>query len=161
MKHPPTGTTVNMAYWLMKSEPDCYSIDDLQRDGSNMWEGCRNYTVRNFFRDKFKPGDLALFYHSSTVPPGIAGIMEIVSAGYPDPTQFDPKSEYFDSKASNETPRWITVDVRFVRKIEPLIPLQKLRETIGLEAMGVVQRGQRLSVMPVTIGEWKIIESLF
>lgn len=149
-----------MAYWLMKSEPDCYSIDDLRRDGTNMWEGCRNYTVRNFMRDRFQVGDLAFFYHSSCEPAGIAGIMEVVSGGYPDPTQFDPASEYYDPKSDPDNPRWTTVDVRFVEKFEPLVELRTLKATPGLEGMGVVQRFQRLSVLPVDPQEWAIVMRL-
>lgn len=144
----------------MKSEPDCYSIDDLERDGTNMWEGCRNYTVRNFFRDDFKPGDLAFFYHSVAEPTGIVGIMEVTKGGYPDPTQFDPKSEYFDPKAPPDGSRWQAVDVKFRRKFKRTVTLKELKETPGLEAMFVVQRGQRLSVMPVTESEWQIVLAL-
>lgn len=149
-----------MAYWLMKSEPDCYSIDDLARDGTNMWEGCRNYTVRNFMRDRMKPGDLAFFYHSSAEPAGVVGIMEIVRAGYPDPTQFDPASEYFDAKSPADAPRWYAVDVKFVRKFDRTIPLKEIKETPGLEAMEVARRGQRLSIMPVTDDEWATVLKL-
>lgn len=149
-----------MAYWLMKSEPDCYSIDDLIRDGQNMWEGCRNYTVRNFFRDQFQPGDLAFFYHSSITPSGIVGVMEIVRGGYPDPTQFDPDSEYFDAKSPAEVPRWMTVDVRFVRKFARIVSLSELKGTPILCDMAVCMRGQRLSVMPVKAEEWDLVLGL-
>jgi predicted RNA-binding protein with PUA-like domain len=150
-----------MKYWLMKSEPDCYSIDDLANDkGPAIWEGCRNYTVRNFFRDSMSSGDLAFFYHSSTDPAGIVGIMEIVGEAKPDPTQFDPTSEYFDPKAPGDGSRWITRDVRLVEKFKRIIPLSELRSTPGLEEMQVLRRGQRLSVMPVEEGEWKIVNSL-
>jgi predicted RNA-binding protein with PUA-like domain len=146
-----------MAYWLMKSEPDVYSIDDLKRDGVNMWEGCRNYTVRNFFRDKFAVGDLAFFHHSNADPAGIVGIMEVVRTGYPDPTQFDPKSEYFDAKADPENPRWMVVDVKFVEKFDHCITLPEMRANPALEKMLVLQRGQRLSVMPVAPEEWSTL----
>lgn len=149
-----------MAYWLMKSEPDCYSIDDLARDGVDVWTGCRNYTVRNWFRDTFRVGDRAFFYHSSTDPAGIVGEMEVVRDGYPDPTQFDPESEYFDPKATPENPRWFVVDVRFVRKYPGVVTLAQLRENPGLSAMLVLQRGQRLSVMPVTESEWEIVQNM-
>ena len=144
-------------YWLMKSEPDVYSIDDLAREGTNMWEGCRNYTVRNFMRDWMRPGDLAFFHHSNATPSGIVGVMEIVRSGYPDPTQYDPESEYYDAKSDPATPRWLAVDVKFVQKFSAAVTLQDLRETPGLEQMLVVQRGQRLSVMPVTETEWNIV----
>lgn len=149
-----------MAYWLMKSEPDTYSIDDLEREGVNMWEGCRNYTVRNFMRDTMKPGDQAIFYHSNADPSGVVGLMEIVSTGYPDPTQFDPQSDYFDPKADPANPRWLVVDVKFIEKFSRTIPLSELKATPGLESMLVVQRGQRLSVMPVTDDEWEVVLSL-
>ncbi|HEY0868335.1 MAG TPA: EVE domain-containing protein [Fimbriimonas sp.] len=150
-----------MNYWLMKSEPDCYSIDDLADEESpSPWDGCRNYTVRNYFRDSMQDGDLAFFYHSNTEPVGIVGVMEIVGEAIPDPTQFDPKSEYFDSKSSADNPRWITRNVRFVRKFERTVPISELRGTPGLEEMYVLRRGQRLSVMPVTEREWKIVNGL-
>lgn len=144
----------------MKSEPDAYSIDDLERDGINMWEGCRNYTVRNFMRDKMKPGDRAFFYHSSVSPAGIVGIMEIVSEGYPDPTQFDPNSDYCDPKSDPKNPRWMTIDVKFVEKFEQIVTIGELKGTQGLDNMGVVMRGQRLSVMPVDPAEWEVVLKL-
>lgn len=143
--------------WLMKSEPDCYSIDDLEREGVNMWEGCRNYTVRNYFRDEMKVGDKAFFYHSSCEQPGVVGIMEIASEAYPDPTQFDPASEYYDPKSPRDNPRWLLRDVRFVRRLKRLVPLSQLRETPGLEDMLLLRRGQRLSVLPVTEPEWETV----
>lgn len=152
--------TVEMRYWLMKSEPDAYSIDDLAKEGKGMWEGCRNYTVRNFLRDTMQPGDRAFFYHSSVTPSGIVGEMEIASEAYPDPTQFDSESEYYDAKSPKETPRWIARDVKFVRKFPEMVTLATLKATSGLESMGVVMRGQRLSIMPVTPEEWKIVMGL-
>lgn len=150
-----------MNYWLMKSEPDVYSIDDLKKVGKPaMWEGCRNYTVRNFFRDSMAVGDMAFFYHSNADPSGIVGTMKIVSDAYPDPTQFDPESEYFDPKSPRENPRWLLRDVEFVSKFERVITLSELRETAGLEEMLVIRRGQRLSVMPVTKNEWDIVMNL-
>jgi predicted RNA-binding protein with PUA-like domain len=150
-----------MGYWLMKSEPDCYSIDDLKKAGGPaMWEGCRNYTVRNFFRDEMKIGDKAFFYHSNIPPVGIVGTMEIVSEPYPDPTQFDPESEYYDPKSKKENPRWVLRDVQFVEKYKRCVTLAELKETPGLENMLVVRKGQRLSVMPVTEQEWHVIENL-
>lgn len=147
-----------MGYWLMKSEPDCYSIDDLaKKNGPDVWEGCRNYTVRNFFRDKMEEGDLAFFYHSSCAVPAIVGVMKIVSKAYADPTQFDPKSEYYDPKSPKDNPRWITRDVQFVKKFENPVTLKELRDNPALSNMAVLQRGQRLSVMPVTDDEWAAV----
>ena len=147
-------------YWLMKSEPNSYSIDDLERDGTTFWDGVRNYQARNFMRDDMKPGDLAFFYHSSAEPPGIAGVMEIVKGGYPDHTQFDPDEKHFDPKASPDDPRWMMVDVKFINKFNEFIPLTELKETTGLEEMMVAKRGSRLSVQPVTAKEWKIVMSM-
>lgn len=145
----------------MKSEPDCYSIDDLAAAGGPaMWEGCRNYTVRNFFRDAMRPGDLAFFYHSSTDPSGIVGTMKIVGEAYPDPTQFDPASEYYDPKSPRENPRWILRDVLFLEKFKRIVPLAELRQIPGLEEMQVLRKGQRLSVLPVTGQEWEIVNAL-
>ena len=150
-----------MGYWLMKSEPDTYSIDDLRKAGGPaMWEGCRNYTVRNFFRDDMKVGDKAFFYHSNIPPVGIVGTMEIVSEPYPDPTQFDPDSEYYDPKSKKEAPRWLLRDVLFKEKYKRCVTLAELKENPALESMLVVRKGQRLSVMPVTEQEWQIIENL-
>jgi predicted RNA-binding protein with PUA-like domain len=147
-----------MRYWLMKSEPDTYSIDQLKRaKGPAMWEGCRNYTVRNFFRDTMESGDLALFYHSNANPSGVVGVMEIVGGAYPDPTQFNKKSEYYDPKSPKDNPRWLARDVVFREKFKRTISLAELRETPGLEDMMVVRKGQRLSVMPVTPEEFEIV----
>lgn len=125
-----------------------------------MWEGCRNYTVRNFMRDLMQPGDLAFFYHSNADPAGIVGTMEIVKSGYPDPTQFDPKSEYHDPKSPADNPRWLVVDVKFQSKFSRVLSLAELRDVPGLEEMLVLRRGQRLSVMPVTEKEWEIVRGL-
>jgi len=145
----------------MKSEPDTYSIDDLAAAGKPaMWEGCRNWTVRGFFRDSMKPGDKAFFYHSNIAPIGIIGTMEIVGDAYPDPTQFDPTSHYYDPKSKPESPRWVLRDVLFLKKYPRTITLDELRRTPGLEQMWVVRKGQRLSVMPVTEAEWDIVEAL-
>lgn len=150
-----------MAYWLMKSEPDCYSIDDLAAEGGPaMWEGCRNYTVRNFFRDSMSDGDLAFFYNSNCDPPGIAGIMRVVGEPFADPTQFDPASDYYDEKSPKDNPRWLTRNVLFIEKFARVVPLAELRTTPGLEEMQVVRKFQRLSVMPVTDGEWEIVNAL-
>ncbi len=150
-----------MRYWLMKSEPDTYSIDDLKKSkGPAMWEGCRNYTVRNFFRDTMEPGDLAFFHHSNANPSGIIGVMEVVGEPYPDPTQFDPKSHYYDPKSPKDNPRWLARDVVFKEKFKRVISLAELKTIPGLEEMLVIRKGQRLSVMPVTEKEWEIVMGL-
>jgi predicted RNA-binding protein with PUA-like domain len=135
-------------FWLMKSEPDVYSIDDLRRDGTEPWEGVRNYQARNFMREMTK-GDLAIFYHSSTKPPGAAGICRICREAYPDPTQFDKKSGYYDPKSKNEDPRWSRVDVEFVEKFDEVVSLQTMKDDPALERMRVTQKSSRLSVQPV------------
>lgn len=145
----------------MKSEPDTYSIDDLAKASEPaMWEGCRNYTVRNFFRDSMADGDLAFFHHSNATPSGIVGTMRICGDAFPDPTQFDPMSEYFDPKAPTDGSRWICRNVQLVRKFNRIVPISELREIPGLEGMLLLARGQRLSVMPVTLEEWEIINGL-
>jgi predicted RNA-binding protein with PUA-like domain len=136
-------------FWLMKSEPDVYSIDDLARDGSTAWEGVRNYTARNFMRDEMALGDRILFYHSNAEPPGIAGLAEVVGLAEADATQFDPKSEYFDPAATRDAPRWLAVRVGFVSKLPRLVPLDALKADRALTGMLVVAKGQRLSVQPV------------
>jgi len=135
-------------YWLMKSEPGSYSIDDLERDGREPWDGIRNYQARNFMRE-MATGDLVIFYHSSAKPPGAAGIGRICCAAYPDPTQFDQKSKHYDPKSSKDDPRWSLVDVEFVEKFAEEIPLQTLKEDPALEGMRVTQKGSRLSIQPV------------
>lgn len=140
----------NMRYWLMKSEPDCYSIDDLKQDTVEMWDGTRNYQVRNMMRDEMKMGDLALFYHSNAgKETGVVGLMEIVKEAYPDPTQFDPKSDHPDPKSDPEKPRWLCVDVKFKQKFREPLTLSELKLDPNFADMTVVQRGNRLSVMPV------------
>lgn len=143
-----------MQYWLFKSEPDCYSIDDLKKQGTGMWEGCRNYTVRNFMRDEMQVGDMGFFYHSNAKPPGIVGTMKVVSTGYPDPTQFDPNSEYFDPKATKENPRWYVVDVEFVEKSPEQLTLAQIKEDSVLSGMEVAKKGQMLSITKVTREQW-------
>lgn len=147
-----------MRYWLMKSEPSEASIDDLFAAKSRTlpWTGVRNYQARNFMRDTMQLGDGVLFYHSSCPEPGIAGLAEVVSRAYPDPTQFDPKSPYFDPKSTRETPRWMLIDVRFVKKT-PLIALAALRAHPELANMRVLAKGNRLSITPVTEAEWRFI----
>jgi predicted RNA-binding protein with PUA-like domain len=148
-------------YWLMKSEPDEVSVDDVARmPGRTVpWFGVRNYQARNFMRDEMRVGDGVLFYHSSCPEPGIAGIAKVASAPYPDATQFDPKSPYHDAKSSRDAPRWTLVDVRLVRKTR-LLPLAGLRETPALASMRVLQRGNRLSITPVAPGEWRTVLGL-
>lgn len=148
-------------YWLMKSEPDEASIDDLVRAPNQTmpWSGVRNYQSRNFMRDDMRAGDGVLFYHSSCPQPGVAGLAEVVGAPYADPTQFDPQSEYFDPKATRESPRWILVDVKLVKKT-PLLPLARMRQAPELASMRVLQRGNRLSITPVGAAEWKAVRKL-
>jgi len=150
-----------MRYWLMKSEPDDFSIDDLMRAAKKTtpWFGVRNYQARNFMRDEMHLGDQALFYHSSCEVPGIAGIVEISRLAYPDATQFDYKSRYFDAKSTRAKPRWFNVDVRLEKKTR-LVPLSELREYPQLADMRLLQRGSRLSIMPVEPAEWKFIMSV-
>lgn len=137
-----------MKLWLMKSEPDVYSIDDLRRDGTECWEGVRNYQARNFMRE-MAVGDLVLFYHSNAKPPGVAGVCRVSRAAYPDDTQFNPRSKYYDPKSKKEDPRWSMVDVTFVEKLPDLVSLQRLKDDSALEGMRVTQKGSRLSVQPV------------
>jgi len=150
-----------MNYWLMKSEPDELSIDDLVRlpRKTTPWFGVRNYQARNYMRDGMAIGDLAFFYHSSCPEPGIAGIVEISKKAYADASQFDAKSPYFDPKATREDPRWLNVDVTFREKTR-LISLDELRTVPALAGMIVLKRGNRLSITPVTAGEWKAIVKL-
>jgi predicted RNA-binding protein with PUA-like domain len=147
-------------YWLMKSEPDVFSIDDLARDGVTPWEGVRSYQARNLLRDELRVGDGVLFYHSSTQPPGVAGIAEVVHESYPDRTAFDASSPYFDPKSTSDDPRWFVVDVRFVERFPAVVPLAVLHATPGLEDMVVTRKGMRLSVQPVTEEEWRIVVAL-
>ncbi len=144
-----------MAYWLMKSEPDECSIDDLARTPSQRvpWFGVRGWQARNFMRNNMRIGDGVLFYHSSCAVPGIYGLAEVASAPYPDETQFDPESPYYDEKSRRERPRWYLVDVKLVRKTRPL-PLAEMRQTPAIASMQVLRRGNRLSITPVTPEEW-------
>ena len=153
--------TGRAAYWLMKSEPDECSIDDaLVAPGRTVpWVGVRNYQARNFMRDAMRPGDGVLFWHSGCVPPGIAGLAEVASAPYPDPTQFDPSSPYFDAASSREAPRWTLVDVRALRRTPYLTPAA-LRRHPALAGMQVLRRGNRLSITPVTASEWTVVARL-
>ncbi len=149
-----------MGYWLFKSEPDAYSVDDLDRDKVEPWDGIRNYQVRNMIRDDMRVGDQAFFYHSSCKVPAIVGIMTIASEAYPDPTQFDPDSKYYDEKSVKEDPRWLLVDVEFGRQLKRPITLSELKSHPGLAEFRLTQRGNRLSIFPVDEEHWKLILGL-
>jgi predicted RNA-binding protein with PUA-like domain len=144
----------------MKSEPDAYSIDDLKRDGRDMWDGIRNYQARNMMRDDMKIGDDVFFYHSNCKEPGIVGIAKVVSEPYPDPTQFDKRSRYFDPKSDKDNPRWCLVDVAFVRKTKRNITLTEIKAQKNLDDMILTRKGNRLSIMPVNKKHWNKILSL-
>ncbi|MBI3044405.1 MAG: EVE domain-containing protein [Betaproteobacteria bacterium] len=148
-----------MNYWLFKSEPSAYSVDDLARDRVTAWTGVRNYQARNLMRDAMRAGDRAFFHHSSCEEPGIAGIAEICRPAYPDETQFDRKSRYYDAGAPRDNPRWFNVDVKFVRKTR-VVTLAELRAQKALKNMQVLKRGNRLSITPVTPAEWACVEHL-
>lgn len=143
-------------YWLVKTEPEVYSIADLERDGTTTWEGVRNYQARNFMRS-MRLGDGVLFYHSVAKPPGVAGFARVSRLAYPDPTQFDPESRYHDPKSNRDEPRWSMVEVEFVARLPEVIPLAELREMEDLEGMALLRRGQRLSVQPVTPAHWRAV----
>jgi predicted RNA-binding protein with PUA-like domain len=149
-----------MNYWLMKSEPDTFSIDDLKQKKREAWDGVRNYQARNFMRDGMRVGDGVFFYHSNCAEPGIAGLAEVASDAYPDPSQFDPKSQYFDSASSRDNPRWMLVDVKFVRKLKRVITLDELKNHPKLVEMTLLRKGNRLSVMPVDTKDWQYILKL-
>ena len=146
-------------YWLMKSEPSECSIDDLVRLGRVPWFGVRNYQARNFMRDAMHVGDGVLFYHSSCPEPGVVGLCEVASSAYPDTTQFDPKSHYFDPKSTPEEPRWQHVDVKLVRKTR-LLSLAEMRAAPALSSMITLRKGNRLSITPVTPAEWKAVSEM-
>lgn len=151
-----------MAYWLLKSEPDVFGIKDLKSRGKKgePWDGVRNYQARNMLRDDFKLGDLAFFYHSNTKVPGIVGIAEVIKEAFPDPTQFDPSSKYFDPKASKDNPRWFCPQLRFHSMFNEVISLDQLKQIPQLADMALVRKGNRLSVMPVGEQEWNTIMAL-
>lgn len=146
-------------HWLFKSEPDAFSIDDLERDGRTEWSGVRNYQARNTMRE-MSVGDLGFFYHSSVVPPGIVGICEVVAAAHPDSTQFNRKSEYYDGTSKRAEPKWWCVDVGFVKRLPRMVPLEELRTIADLAYMPLLRKGQRLSVQPVSDDEWAAIIAL-
>ena len=149
-----------MNFWLLKSEPAVYSIDDLARDGQTSWEGVRNYQARNFIRDQMKHGDGVLFYHSNAQPPGVAGLAQIIAEATPDPTAWDPEHKYYDPQGSPENPRWYWVQVGFVAKFPRLVSLELLKKTPGLETLWVIRKGMRLSVLPVDPAHYQIIQEL-
>lgn len=149
-----------MAYWLFKSEPGCYSFADLERDGSTGWNGVRNFQARNFLRDSVRVGDGVLYYHSNAAPPAVAGIAEVVEAGHPDPTAFDPVSEEYDPKSKPDAPTWFQVTIRPVRPVDPPLSLAMLREVPALAGMELLRKGSRLSVQPVTDAEWEAVLDL-
>ena len=146
-------------YWLMKSEPGSYSIDDLKRDGKTWWDGVRNYQARNFMRDDMKPGDHVLFYHSSGEPSGVAGVASVSRAARPDATAVDPDDDHYDPKAVKENP-WVAVEVKFVEKFARVVPLATLKAMPALGDMLVLKRGQRLSIMPVEEAHFRIVQQL-
>ncbi len=151
-----------MNYWLMKSEPDAFSIDDLKArpNKTEPWDGVRNYQARNMLRDEIKRGDLVFFYHSNCKPPAIVGISKVVREGYPDHTAFDPESQYYDPKSDEQNPRWYMVDVRYERHTKRAIPLQELKEHPLLADLPLVKKGNRLSIMPISKKHWDIILKL-
>lgn len=146
----------------MKSEPDVFSFDDLlaSKKKTTLWDGVRNYQARNFMRDQMQVGDGVLFYHSNAKPPGVAGLAEVASESYPDPTQFDPKDSHFDPKSNPDDPRWVVVDVKAVQALPRFVTLEELKADSKLTEMVVVQRGSRLSIQPVTPSEWARVKKL-
>ena len=153
-----------MNHWLLKTEPSVFSIDDLEAAPRKTtgWEGVRNFQARNMLRDEMKKGDLAFLYHSSCPEPGVAGIVEIVRAGYPDPSAWNPRGQYYDAKSPENKPLWYTVDVKLVRRMKRLIPLASLREHASgkLDGLLLLRKGNRLSVTPVDVAHWKFILTL-
>ena len=148
-----------MNHWLLKSEPDEFSIDDLAKRKSEPWSVVRNYQARNYLREMRK-GDGVLFYHSSCAEPGVVGIAAVATAAYPDPTQFDPRSNYFDAKATRVAPRWSLVDVKFKRKLKRVVALNELKNCKELQGLALIRPGNRLSVLPVTTAQWDFILGL-
>lgn len=148
-----------MNYWIMKSEPSAFSIDDLAKRPmqTEHWDGVRNYQARNMLRDQMQVGDQALFYHSSCEVPGIVGLVEIVKAAYPDKSAFNPESKYYDSRSTPDNPRWFMVDVKLIKKFQNVISLNELKQIHSLADMPLLRKGNRLSIMPVTEKEWEII----
>ena len=149
-----------MAAWMMKTEPDTYSLDDLKADGRTPWSGVRNYRARNFMRDAMAVGDRVLVYHSRTRPLGVVGLAEVVAEAHPDPTQFHPDSPYHDARATRDTPRWVCVDVGYVAHFERTVTLAEMREDPALEGLLVTRKGQRLSILPVEEAHYERIVAL-
>jgi predicted RNA-binding protein with PUA-like domain len=147
-------------HWLIKSEPEAYSIDDLARDGSTAWTGIRNYQARNYMRDEMSVGDLVLFYHSNAAPTGVVGLARVASAAYPDPTQFDPASDYHDPASTPDAPRWLLVDMAFVERWATTVTLAALKADPALAEMWVVRKGMRLSVQPVEQAHFEHVRAL-
>jgi predicted RNA-binding protein with PUA-like domain len=146
--------------WLMKSEPTCYSIDDLEREGKTHWDGVRNFQARNFMRDEMQVDELALFYHSNAKPPGVAGIAKISRTGYPDHTAFDPKDDHYDHKSDPDNPKWIMVDITFVKKFPRIVTLAEMRTIPELQEMMLLKKGMRLSIQKVTQNQFNTICNL-
>ncbi|HEY9131586.1 MAG TPA: EVE domain-containing protein [Dyella sp.] len=157
---PKRSSPDRISHWLMKTEPETFSIDDLERKGQEAWDGVRNYQARNFMRDGMRVGDKVFFYHSNCAEPGIVGLAEVATDAYVDPTQFNPKSDYFDAASTRDNPRWMLVDVKFVRKLKRTITLDELKQHPALAEMALVRKGNRLSVMPVSDADWKYILAL-
>ena len=148
-----------MQYWLFKTEPDAFSIDDLANmpEQTEHWDGIRNYQARNFLRDKIKLGDQVFIYHSSCKDVGIVGVAEVVKEGYVDHTQFDPEAKYYDPKSDPENPRWFMVDIKLKEKFDQLLSLKDIKQMEGIQELGLVKKGHRLSIMPVPENEWKLL----
>lgn len=154
------GTHSRMRYWLMKSEPDVFSIDDLKAKKRSFWDGVRNYQARNFMMNDMTVGDMVLFYHSNAEPPGIAGLARVCETAKPDPSSWDKKSEYFDPKSTAQNPRWHAVTVEFVKKFDRIYTLDDIRKNKALQTMLVIKKGQRLSIQPVTKAEYDVVVQL-
>ena len=152
--------TKGIKYWLMKSEPDVFGIDDLARVDSEPWDGVRNYQARNFMRDEMRVGDMVLFYHSNSKPSGVVGVARVCREAYPDHTAWDEKSKYFDPKSDPDNPRWFMVEVEFVEKFPAVVALQALKAVDELKEMLVIRRGMRLSIQPVTAEEFRVVQKL-
>lgn len=147
-------------YWLLKTEPETYSIDDLARDQRTCWDGVRNYQARNYLRDEMKIGDLVLIHHSNADPPGVAGVAKVVKSAYPDHTALDRKNNHYDPRATKENPIWMMVDVEFVEKFHQVVTMDAMMQARGLDGMLVLKRGQRLSVMPVEPRHFELVSSM-
>jgi predicted RNA-binding protein with PUA-like domain len=154
--------TKTKQYWLLKTEPTTFSMDDLWNapQRTTFWDGVRNFQARNLLRDRIQPGDLVFIYHSSADPTGVAGVAEVVEGGTPDPSAFDPNDSHYDPKSTRESPSWYGIRVRALKKFPRIVPLEELRRTRGLEQMTLLKKGSRLSVQPVSPEEWKVIERL-